>query len=215
MERFEGTGRELERVSTATGFISLNSTLALDFRARSAILPLTRLAPLRKYGRVLAAAPQIASVAWSRRRTNTPSPLFYPLSERTLEVKTYDWLAQCQGIFSDRSETEMLWFWYHERTETYDQSVCRMRDFHRVARPETREERRLCSLNAMHCRRIQLRAAAILGLSDPLARQPNGDCRDDLEYLRQQLQHMTPKVKEALDLAESQLASTQPRLPSL
>lgn len=128
---------------------------------------------------------------------------------------TFDWLAWYQGAFSTRSPAEMLWFWYHERTETYDRSVCHTRNAKWVAQPETREEHRLCSLNAMHCRRVQLRAAAILGLSDPLASKPNGDCRDDLEYLREQLSHISPQVKEALDLAESQLASVQPRLPSL
>jgi len=138
-------------------------------------------------------------------------PFFTPkqiANIRPLSEATEDWQRMYLGTFRKQLEpAHLLWVWYYEKTESFDQSVCRVRDKRGVAVPATPEEQRLCYGNARHCMKIVEAAAGMLGIS----RGELADTRmvgrgfDNLDHLRQLLQDLDPRVKSAIALAEDKL----------
>jgi len=126
-----------------------------------------------------------------------------PLSEAPEE-----WQRLYLGAFRQQLDpAHLLWVWYYEKTESFDQSVCRHRDKRGIAVPVYSEERRLCSEHARRCMKIVEIAAGMLGISrgELTDTRMVGRGFDNLDHLRQLLQDLDPRVRAAITHAEERL----------
>lgn len=138
-------------------------------------------------------------------------PFFTPeqiANIRPLSEAPKEWQQLYLGAFRLQLDSvHLLWVWYYEKTETFDQSVCRHRDKRGIAIPVYSEERRLCSEHARRCMKIVEAAAGMLGISrgELTDTRMVGRGFDNLDHLRQLLKDLDPKVRGTIALAEDRL----------